>query len=103
MHETLSRLAPTTFPAIRRQRTETLQVNVGYKCNQTCLHCHVNAGPSRTEAMTRETADTVIAYPRAARIKTLDLTGGAPELNAQFRYLVRTARDHGVHVMDRCN
>jgi radical SAM/Cys-rich protein len=103
MHATLPRLERTDFPAIRRGRLDTLQVNVGYKCNQTCVHCHVNAGPSRTEMMTRETVSEVIAYLEASGAKTLDVTGGAPELNPHFRSLVLAARVIGVHVIDRCN
>ncbi len=103
MHATLPRLAVTDFPAIRRDRVETLQVNLGYKCNQSCLHCHVNAGPTRTEAMSRETIFEVIAYLKTARIGTLDITGGAPELNAHFRLLVEAACELDVRVLDRCN
>ncbi len=103
MHATLPLLETTDFPAIRRRTTETLQVNLGYKCNQSCLHCHVNAGPTRTELMTRETIFEVIAYLETARIKTLDVTGGAPELNPHFRTLVEAARRLGVRVIDRCN
>jgi radical SAM/Cys-rich protein len=103
MHEMLSRLTPSDFPAIARGRTETLQVNVGYRCNQTCLHCHVNAGPTRTETMERATADLVLDYLQATGIPALDITGGAPELNASFRHLVENARALGAHVMDRCN
>ncbi len=103
MHATLPLLVDTRFPPIARRRTETLQVNVGYVCNQTCLHCHVNAGPTRTEAMTRETALQVLEYLDACGATTLDITGGAPELNAQFRLLVTEARGRGVHVIDRCN
>ncbi|HLX22374.1 MAG TPA: arsenosugar biosynthesis radical SAM (seleno)protein ArsS [Usitatibacter sp.] len=103
MHATLPLLANTNFPPIARRRLETLQVNVGYVCNQTCLHCHVNAGPTRTEAMDRGTADQVLAYLAASGATTLDITGGAPELNPHFRHLVATARSHGVRVMDRCN
>ena len=103
MHATLPLLRSRAFPAIARKRLETLQVNVGYKCNQTCVHCHVNAGPTRTEAMPREVADTVLAFLRNSDVKTLDLTGGAPELNPHFRYLVVEARQLGVKVIDRCN
>jgi radical SAM/Cys-rich protein len=103
MHATLHRLEASDFPAIRRRRLETLQVNLGYQCNQTCLHCHVNAGPTRTEMMNREAISDVIAFLKASRVKTLDLTGGAPELNAHFRGLVLAARNLGVNVMDRCN
>ena len=103
MHATLPRLQTTDFPAIRRRRLETLQVNLGYKCNQTCVHCHVNAGPTRTEMMGRETISDVIAFLKSSGVKTLDVTGGAPELNPHFRGLVLAARNLGVHVMDRCN
>jgi radical SAM/Cys-rich protein len=103
MHATLPRLKVSDFPAIRRKKLETLQVNLGYKCNQTCLHCHVNAGPTRTEMMSRETVSEVIAYLKVSGIKTVDITGGAPELNPHFRSLVLAARNLGVHVMDRCN
>ena len=103
MHATLERLGNTSFPDIARHRVSTLQVNLGYKCNQTCVHCHVNAGPTRTEMMDRATIDQVLAYLKARSIDTLDLTGGAPELNADFRYLVASARALGVTVMDRCN
>ena len=103
MHATLPLLKQTDFPAIARGALEVLQVNVGYRCNQSCVHCHVNAGPTRTESMSREVADEVLQYLRHTRVPTLDITGGAPELNAQFRYLVTQARALGVHVMDRCN
>jgi len=103
MHATLPLLVETDFPALGRRRLDTLQVNVGYVCNQTCLHCHVNAGPTRTESMTRETADQVLEYLAASGATTLDLTGGAPELNAHFRHLVTGARSLGARVIDRCN
>jgi radical SAM/Cys-rich protein len=103
MHATLPLIETTDFPAIRRRRLETLQVNVGYKCNQSCVHCHVNAGPTRTEMMDRDTVFEVVAFLKATGIRTLDITGGAPELNPDFRTLVTAARDIGVHVMDRCN
>jgi radical SAM/Cys-rich protein len=103
MHATLPLLAKTDFPPIRRRRLETLQVNVGYVCNQACLHCHVNAGPTRTESMTREVADLVLEYLDASGATTMDLTGGAPEISPHFRRLVRTARRRGARVIDRCN
>ena len=103
MHATLPLLRSRDFPAIARRRLETLQVNVGYRCNQTCVHCHVNAGPARTEVMPREVADAVLAFLRGADVMTLDVTGGAPELNPHFRYLVTEARKLGVKVIDRCN
>ena len=103
MHPTLPLLAKTDFPPLRRARLDTLQVNLGYRCNQSCLHCHVNAGPNRTEEMDGETVDLVLEVLRARDLKTLDLTGGAPELNAHFRRLVGSARALGVTVIDRCN
>ena len=103
MHATLPLLEDTEFPPLRRGALETLQVNLGYTCNQSCLHCHVNAGPTRREQMDREGVDLVLALLRHNRIPHLDLTGGAPELNPHFRYLVRSARALGVRVTDRCN
>ena len=103
MHATLHLLARTDFPALRRARLDTLQVNLGYRCNQSCLHCHVNAGPNRTEAMDLATIELVVDVLRARGIGTLDLTGGAPELNPHFRHLVAAARALGVKVIDRCN
>ncbi|GAB6067358.1 arsenosugar biosynthesis radical SAM protein ArsS [Methylothermus subterraneus] len=91
------------FPAVTRARLETLQVNLGYRCNQACTHCHVAAGPRRTEAMDRDTVEEVLDFLARAEIKVLDLTGGAPEMNPHFRYLVSSARRLGVHVIDRCN
>jgi radical SAM/Cys-rich protein len=96
-------LHASDFPAIRRGRLETLQVNLGYRCNQTCFHCHVNAGPNRREVMERDIVDLVLDYLRAGGVSALDLTGGAPELNPHFRHLVVEARRLGVKVMDRCN
>jgi radical SAM/Cys-rich protein len=103
MHDTLPLLDAIPFPAIRRGRLTTLQVNVGYRCNQSCFHCHVNAGPNRTEAMDAETLDLVLAVVAERRIATLDVTGGAPELHPDFRRLVASARDLGARVIDRCN
>jgi radical SAM/Cys-rich protein len=103
MHATLPLMRQFGFPALRRNRLETLQVNLGYKCNQSCLHCHVNAGPTRTEVMSRETMADVLTFLGVASVSTLDLTGGAPELNPCFRELVTRARELGVHVIDRCN
>ncbi len=103
MHATLPLIQNSGFPAIKRKRLDTLQVNLGYKCNQTCVHCHVNAGPNRTEMMPREIINDVLAFVQASHIGKLDITGGAPELNPHFRDLVRAARNLGVHVMDRCN
>jgi radical SAM/Cys-rich protein len=103
MHATLPLLKHYRFPPIARARLETLQVNLGYKCNQSCLHCHVNAGPSRTEMMSPETIGDVLAFLEKGKMTTLDITGGAPELHPQFRELVAKARALGVRVIDRCN
>ena len=103
MHATLPLLADTRFPALRRQRLSTLQVNLGYRCNQSCLHCHVNAGPNRTEMMDADTLALIPQVLTARGIDTLDLTGGAPELHSGFRDLVARARALGVKVIDRCN
>jgi radical SAM/Cys-rich protein len=103
MHATLPLLQSSDFPAIRREATATLQVNLGYRCNQSCVHCHVNAGPNRTEMMDAETMALIPQVLAARGIGTLDLTGGAPELHPGFRELVRSARALGVKVIDRCN
>ncbi len=103
MHQTLHLMKSRGFPHLRRKALETLQVNLGYKCNQACFHCHVNASPDRTEMMSLETVNEVIEFLRASNVKQLDLTGGAPELNAHFRPLVSAARALGVRVIDRCN
>ncbi|OGB26598.1 MAG: radical SAM protein [Burkholderiales bacterium RIFCSPLOWO2_02_FULL_57_36] len=103
MHATYPLLRKTDFPAIRRKTLDTLQVNLGYKCNQTCQHCHVNAGPTRKEMMDEETVDLVLQVLKSRHLSTLDLTGGAPEMNPHFRHLVRKARELGVRVVDRCN
>jgi radical SAM/Cys-rich protein len=103
MRATFPLLAATDFPALARKQADTLQVNLGYTCNLSCVHCHVNAGPNRTEQMDGATADLVLEVLRARGMKTLDLTGGAPEMNPHFRRLVQGARRLGVKVMDRCN
>ena len=103
MYDTLPLLKKTRFPAISRTRLDTLQVNLGYKCNQSCLHCHVYAGPHRTEMMDADTLALIPQVLAARGLQTLDLTGGAPELHEGFRALVITARAQGVRVIDRCN
>jgi radical SAM/Cys-rich protein len=103
MHATLPLMRQYGFPALRRARLETLQVNLGYKCNQSCVHCHVNAGPTRTEMMSRDTIEEVIAFAGVSSVGNLDITGGAPELHPHFRSLVLRARELGLHVIDRCN
>ena len=103
MHTVFPLLQSSDFPAIVRGRLDTVQVNLGYRCNQTCLHCHVNAGPTRKESMCLETVDQVLDLLRRAKASTLDFTGGAPEMNPHFRYLVETARSLDLRVIDRCN
>jgi len=103
MHDPLPLLVNTDFPPLRRGQLDTLQINVGYRCNQSCLHCHVNAGPTRREEMQADTAELIVRYLDASDVSTLDVTGGAPELNAHFRYLVREGRARGLRVIDRCN
>ena len=103
MHATLPLLQSSDFPPLQRRRLATLQVNLGYRCNQSCLHCHVNAGPNRTEMMDAETLAQVGRVLASCAIETLDLTGGAPELHPGFRKLVSLARGLGVRVIDRSN
>ncbi|MDE2570285.1 MAG: arsenosugar biosynthesis radical SAM protein ArsS [Sphingomonadales bacterium] len=103
MHATLPRLETIDFPAIARGDLTTLQVNLGYRCNQQCLHCHVNAGPNRTEMMDEANMALIPQVLAARGITTLDLTGGAPELHPGFREVVVAARALGVRVIDRCN
>nr|WP_272493040.1 arsenosugar biosynthesis radical SAM (seleno)protein ArsS [Atopomonas sediminilitoris] len=91
------------FPAIQRSTLTTLQVNLTYECNQRCLHCHVNAGPSRTERMDDSNLALLKQVIAAHAVDTLDLTGGAPEMHPRFRELVQHARREGLRVIDRCN
>ena len=90
------------FP-LHANGVEILQLNVGKRCNQTCRHCHVDAGPDRKEVMSREVLDATLDFLQYARIPKLDITGGAPELHPDFREIVRRARAAGAHVMHRCN
>lgn len=104
MHDTLPYLEPCDFPAIARSHIEILQVNLGYLCNLSCVHCHVNAGPTRTELMSKDNIDKIIGLFNACPdIHTLDLTGGAPEMHPHFQLLVESARQHDIKVIDRCN
>src|SRR5262245_1428375 len=89
--------------SLMRRAVDALQVNMGRYCNLACIHCHVESGPTRTEMMSRETVDAVLGFLAATNIPTLDITGGAPELHAEFDYLVESARKLNRHVMDRCN
>ena len=103
MHKIYPLIKNTNFPSIRRSCLKTIQVNLGYKCNQSCLHCHVNAGPKRKEMMNKKTIDNVIDFVIDNNIETVDLTGGAPEINKYFRYLIKKLRQHGIRIIDRCN
>lgn len=103
MRNTFPLLVKTDFPALWRSKLETLQANLGYRCNQSCSHCHVAASPKRTEEMSWETMELILKFSRRQGIKTIDLTGGAPELNPNFRRLVLAVREIGLRVIDRCN
>ena len=103
MLDTRPLLIATDFPPISRGRLDILQINLGYLCNMSCVHCHVNAGPTRTELMTREIVEQVLQVVDYFSVSCLDLTGGAPELNPHFRYLVSEARKRDCEVIDRCN
>ncbi|MFQ5903127.1 MAG: arsenosugar biosynthesis radical SAM (seleno)protein ArsS [Candidatus Binatia bacterium] len=87
----------------RKRKIDVLQVNMGRYCNQACVHCHVEAGPGRKEMMRRETVDAVLGLLEKSEIPTVDITGGAPELNPHFDYLVESSVRLKRHVMDRCN
>ncbi len=91
------------FPKVHRGQLTTLQMNLGYLCNLSCTHCHVNAGPKRTELMSRATMTTALQFSEKHRLKNLDVTGGSPEMNPDFRWLVKAAKAQGLHVIDRCN
>jgi len=96
-------LLNSDFPPLRRSQLDTLQINLGYTCNQQCLHCHVNASPKRTEQMSLDTINDILSFIKENNIKKLDLTGGAPEMNPHFRYLVREAHALQLNIIDRCN
>ena len=103
MRDTFPLLIKTDFPAIRRRPLDTLQANLGYRCNQSCLHCHVAAGPKRTEEMSWATMETLLAFAARQGIQTLDLTGGAPEMNPDFRWFVEQLSHRNKHIIVRCN
>jgi radical SAM/Cys-rich protein len=96
-------LARAGYGTLRASGISVLQINVGKRCNQTCRHCHVDAGPDRTEVMTPDVVEACLRFLRASDIPTIDITGGAPELHPAFRDIVRRAREMGRHVIDRCN
>lgn len=103
MHDTLRFLQPSVFPPINRDALRTLQINIGLRCNQACLHCHVNSNPYRKERMSKDTIAAVLGFLQQGKVGTLDITGGAPEMHPQFRELVEKSRALGVRVIDRCN
>ncbi|MDX8409344.1 MAG: arsenosugar biosynthesis radical SAM protein ArsS [Mariprofundales bacterium] len=103
MLDTLPHLNQIGFPAIRRKALTTMQVNLGYRCNLSCTHCHVAASPQRTEMMSAKNIALVIDFLRDSPVEMLDLTGGAPELHPQFQQLVQQAHTMGIKVIDRCN
>ena len=103
MHDTLPLLNNGKFPRIYREKVETLQINLGYLCNQACLHCHVNAGPTRKEQMTLDTIEEIVQLIDDVKPKMVDLTGGAPELNVHFKYLVTEITKRRISIIDRCN
>jgi len=103
MLETLPLLNKINFPAISRKRVDILQVNLGYRCNQQCLHCHVNAGPKRKEEMSHEVLLQTLDFIKANEIKIVDLTGGAPEMHPEYAFIITSLHDLGVKIIDRCN
>jgi radical SAM/Cys-rich protein len=103
MKDTWPLLKNSSFPSVSRQTIEILQVNLGYLCNQSCLHCHVAAGPGRKELMIDENVDYLLKMLEQTSVHTLDLTGGAPEMNPLFKDLVLKAKNFDVTIIDRCN
>ena len=103
MNDTWPLLKNTDFPSVMRNEIEILQVNLGYLCNQSCLHCHVAAGPNRKELMVSENIGHLLKILEHPSVHTLDLTGGAPEMNPLFKDLVLEARKLDVTIIDRCN
>ena len=93
----------TAFPNIKKEFIDTLQINIGYKCNQACKHCHVNSSPSRTEMMSEEILNLIPKIIKKFNIKTLDITGGAPEMNPNFKKLVLSLKNQNINIIDRCN
>ncbi len=103
MIETLPYLENSSFPTLVRDNLASIQLNLGYLCNLSCVHCHVNAGPTRSELMDKQTIDQVFAFANKSGVKTLDITGGAPEMSPYFRYLVEKAQQQEIDIIDRCN
>ncbi len=103
MLDTLPLLKKIPFPAIKRKNVTILQINLGYRCNQQCLHCHVNAGPKRTEEMSHQVLLQILDFIQHNKITVVDLTGGAPEMHPDFLFLIKTLASMNVKVIDRCN
>lgn len=103
MLDTLPLLNKISFPVINRKKIDILQINLGYRCNQQCLHCHVNAGPKRSEEMSHEVLLQTLDFIKTYQIKMVDLTGGAPEMHPEYTYLIEALYNIGVKVIDRCN
>ena len=103
MHKIYPLIKSTNFPYIERNSLKTIQVNLGYKCNQRCVHCHVNAGPNRKEMMNKKTIDNVIDFCVNNEIQAVDLTGGAPEINKHFKYIIQKLFKKNIHIINRCN
>ena len=92
-----------SFPLVKKEHIETLQINIGLKCNQACKHCHVNSSPLRNEKMSYEIISLIPKVIEKYKIKTLDITGGAPEMHPEFRNLITTLSDKNIDIIDRCN
>jgi len=103
MLDTLPLLNEIPFPAINRKQIDVLQINLGYRCNQQCLHCHVNAGPKRSEEMSHEVLLQILDFIKKYNIQSVDLTGGAPEMHPEFVFFIEALRQLDVHILDRCN
>ncbi|MBH44510.1 MAG: radical SAM protein [Gammaproteobacteria bacterium] len=103
MHDVYQLIKNSDFPVIFRDELKCIQINMGYRCNQSCVHCHVNAGPNRNEMMDRKTVNEIINFISKNNIDKIDITGGAPELNPYFTYLIEKSKKLGCHVIDRSN
>ena len=99
-HDTLK---DHSLPGLKREKLRDLQINLGYLCNQACEHCHVEAGPKRTELMTWKTMQKILEWSKTAGIQSVDLTGGAPEMNPHFRSFVEAFQAQGAQIISRCN
>jgi radical SAM/Cys-rich protein len=103
MLDSLLLLKKITFPAIYRKQIDVLQINLGYRCNQQCLHCHVNAGPNRKEEMSHKVVQQTLDFIKKNKIKVVDLTGGAPEMHPEYGDILHSLYSLGVKIIDRCN